>query len=82
MQKPSWVHPPSSYKSNSSSSLVVAFEDPDGESSKALLVVRFLYALGTRATVKKWKQKAATRKQAPAKITDISVSEHELITLP
>jgi hypothetical protein len=27
-QKPSWVHPPSSYKANSSSSLVVAFEDP------------------------------------------------------
>jgi hypothetical protein len=57
-QKPSWVHPPSSYKANSSSSLVVAFEDPDGERVKALLAAQFLYALGTRATVKKWKQKA------------------------
>jgi len=59
-QKPSWVHPPSSYKANSSSSLVVAFKDPDGERLKSMLVACFLYALGTRATVKKWKQKAPT----------------------
>ena len=39
-QKPSWVRPPSSYKADSSSSLVVAFEDPDGERLKSMLAVR------------------------------------------
>jgi hypothetical protein len=57
MQKPSWVKPPSSYKADSTSSLVVAFKDPDGERLKSLLVAWHLYAHGTRATVKKWKQR-------------------------
>ena len=51
----SWVHPPSSYKQDAVSSLSVAFEDPDGTKSKALLAERHLYLFGTRATVKKWK---------------------------
>ena len=55
MQKPSWVRPPSSYEPDAVSSLSVAFEDPDGSKSKALLAERHLYAFGTRATVKKWK---------------------------
>ena len=55
MQKPSWVHPPSSYKQDAVSSLSVAFEDPDGTKSKALLAECHLYLFGTRATVKKWK---------------------------
>jgi hypothetical protein len=79
-QKPSWVHPPSSYKANSSSSLVVAFEDPDGERLKSMLAARFIYALGTRATVKKWKQKAPTRKQAPPNISDLCATEWDFET--
>ena len=55
MQKPSWVRPPSSYEPDAVSSLSVAFEDPDGSKSKALLAECHLYAFGTRATVKKWK---------------------------
>jgi hypothetical protein len=56
-QKPSWVCPPSSYSVRSSSSLVVAFEDPDGGKAKALLAERYLYAFGTRVSVKRWKQR-------------------------
>ena len=55
MQKPSWVHPPTSYKPGSASSLSVAFEDPDGSKLKMLLAERYMYALGNRATVLKWK---------------------------
>ena len=55
-QKPSWVHPPSSYTPGAIFSLSVAFEDPDGSKLKVLLVERYLYIYGNRASVKKWKQ--------------------------
>ena len=61
MQKPSWVRPPSSYKQDAASSLSVAFEDPDGSKSKALLAERHLYIFGTRATVKKWKYRQTNK---------------------
>jgi len=61
MQKPSWVRPPPSYKAGSSS-LVFAFEDPDGSRLKSLLTARYLYAFGTRSTVKKWKQRTTKHK--------------------
>ena len=63
-QKPSWVRPPNSYQAGSSSSLVVTFKDPDGEALRSLLTARYLYALGTRATIKKWKQRAHTQKKS------------------
>jgi hypothetical protein len=62
MQKPSWVHSPPFYIADSSSSLIVAFEDPDGSRLKSLLAVRHLFAFSTRATVKKWKQRATKHK--------------------
>ncbi len=62
MQKPPWVHSPSSYTEGSSSSLVVAFEDPDGQQLKSLLAAWYLFAFGTRTTVKKWKQWATKHK--------------------
>ena len=52
-QKPSWVCLPSSYTEGSSSSLIVAFEDPDRQQLKPLLAARYLFAFGTGATVKK-----------------------------
>ena len=55
IQKPSWVRPPSSYKPGSVSSLSVAFEDPDGSKLRVLLAECYLYALGNRASVLKWK---------------------------
>jgi hypothetical protein len=63
MQKPSWVRAPLSYTAGSSSSLVVAFKDPDGSRLKSLLVARHLFAFSTRATIRKWKQR--TTKQKP-----------------
>ena len=50
-QKPSWVRPPTSYTIGSASSLVVAFEDPDGSKSEALLASRQLFLFGARAKV-------------------------------
>jgi hypothetical protein len=61
-QKPSWVRPPTSYTTGSSSSLVVAFEDPDGCKAKALLADKYLYAFGARATAKRWKQRPSKSK--------------------
>ena len=54
-QKPSWVHPPTSYSPGSVSSLSVAFEDPDGSKLKVLLAEHYLYVFGNRASVIKWK---------------------------
>ncbi|KAH9953514.1 hypothetical protein BC827DRAFT_1273394 [Russula dissimulans] len=48
-RKPSWVCSPSSYQSGSVSSLVVAFEDPDGSTLRSLLQSRHLYIFGTQA---------------------------------
>jgi hypothetical protein len=60
-QKPSWVHPPSTFTPESTrSSLVVAFEDPDGSARRSLLSSKQLYLLGTRAKVTRWKEKPHT----------------------
>ena len=55
-QKPNWVKPPLSYTPSSSSSLVMAFEDPDSNIARVLLEAKHLYAFGTYATLRKWKQ--------------------------
>ena len=51
-QKPSWVCPPSTLKPGTSSSLSIAFEDPDSSQLRALLSNCQLYLFGTRAKVK------------------------------
>jgi hypothetical protein len=56
-QSPSWVRRPSSYSEGSSSSLVIAFEDPDGSQLRSLLAGRSLYAFGQEGLLKRWKQK-------------------------
>ena len=81
-QKPSWVRPPTSYQAGTSSSLVVAFEDPDGENLKSLLAVRYLYALGTRATVKKWKQRTHSRKQTSKNNTPDESDKEDIVETP
>ncbi|KAI0270912.1 hypothetical protein BGY98DRAFT_1100551 [Russula aff. rugulosa BPL654] len=43
-QKPSWVKPPHSLTAGLSSSLIVAFEDPDGSKARTLLGAKYLYA--------------------------------------
>ena len=55
-QKPSWVKPPNMYKADSTSSLVVAFEDPDGKLAQDIISARSLFAFGTCAPVRSWKE--------------------------
>ena len=55
-QKPSWVRPPSTLKPDTYSSLVVAFEDPNGSARRSLLSSKQLYILGARAKVSRWKE--------------------------
>jgi hypothetical protein len=55
-QKPSWVREPTTYKIGDHSSLVVAFEDPDGSQHRSILSSHQLYLLGVRAKVSCWKE--------------------------
>ena len=55
-QLPSWVRPPSSYSPGAYSSLVVAFENPDGSLASGIVTAMWLYLFGVQATVKRWKQ--------------------------
>jgi hypothetical protein len=54
-QKPSWVKPPSTFTISSSSSLIMAFKDPNSIKARALLGAKHLYAFSTCATLRKWK---------------------------
>ena len=45
-QLPSWVCSPSSYLPGSYSSLVVAFEDPDGSIASGIVATKWLYLFG------------------------------------
>ncbi|KAH9174379.1 hypothetical protein EDB89DRAFT_1952586 [Lactarius sanguifluus] len=56
-QRPSWVRNPTSYSDNAVSSLVVAFEDPDGTVARSLLAGKVLFIFGSCATLRKWKQR-------------------------
>jgi len=55
-QLPSWVHRPSLFTPGSSSSLVLAFEDPDGTITPSLIRAHNMYAFGAQCRVKAWKQ--------------------------
>ena len=69
MQKPSWVRPPSTLKRDSQSSLVMAFEDPDGSIRRALLASKHLYVHGTCAKVSCWKESPRTNPKPPTSIS-------------
>ena len=55
-QLPSWVKKPSLYEPNSSSSLVISFEDPNSSSLSSLVAARHLFGFGAQLTVCKWRQ--------------------------
>ena len=57
MQLPSWVRPPRLFQPHSMSSLVMAFEDPDGTIVPSLTRGRQLFAFGACTLLKKWKQR-------------------------
>ncbi|KAH9018987.1 hypothetical protein EDB83DRAFT_2320832 [Lactarius deliciosus] len=54
---PSWVKRPDSYAAGSSSSLVVSFEDPTGDTLRTLLSHKRLFAFGQAGDLRIWKQK-------------------------
>ena len=51
-QLPSWVRAPRLFQPSSSSSLVFAFEDPEGTIAPSLIAARHLFCFGARATVR------------------------------
>ena len=55
-QLPSWVHRPSLFKPRSQSSLVLAFEDPDGMIAPSLICVHYVDAFGAQCWVMAWRQ--------------------------
>jgi hypothetical protein len=69
MQSPSWVHKLDSYSPGSSSSLVLAFEDPNGSALWALLTGQSLYAFGHEGDIKRWKQHPHVKSQGAAATT-------------
>jgi hypothetical protein len=76
-QPPSWVRPPASYTTGSVSSLSLAFEDPDGSKLRALLMERYLYVHGQRATIRKWKQRQPQHKDKASKNTVTHTNDDE-----
>jgi len=72
------VRTPSSYKADSSSSLIVAFENPDGKKLKSLLAVRHLFAFSMWATVKKWKQKTQNSKPLTKNDPELKESDNKV----
>ncbi|KAH8989009.1 hypothetical protein EDB86DRAFT_3201715 [Lactarius hatsudake] len=56
-QPPSWVRAPTSYTPGSVSSVVMAFEDPSGDSLRSLMAERTLFAFGHSGELKRWKAK-------------------------
>ena len=55
-QLPSWVCKPDGYLTNSSSSLVITFENPNSSTLSSLLTQRYLFAFGTQLPIHKWCQ--------------------------
>jgi len=55
-QLPSWVCRPSLFTLGSNSSLVLAFEDPDGMTAPSLICTCNVYAFRAQCQVKAWKQ--------------------------
>ncbi|KAH9168134.1 hypothetical protein EDB89DRAFT_2074262 [Lactarius sanguifluus] len=64
---PSWVRAPATYTPGSTSSVVLTFEDPSGDSLRSLMAERTLFAFGHSGELKRWKAKPCkTGKANPA----------------
>jgi len=74
-QMPSWVRAPSTYLPSAvTSSLVVAFEDPDGSIARNLIKAKSLFAFGAQAVVRKWKYKAPYPKTRLIRMADARIA--------
>jgi len=71
----SWVRAPSTYLPSAvTSSLVVAFEDPDGSIARNLIKAKCLFAFGAQAVVHKWKYKAPHPKACLVHMADAQLA--------
>ena len=66
-QLPSWVRAPRLFQPGSSSSLVFAFEDPDGTIAPSLIAARHLFCFRARAMVRRWRQPPPSHRSWVAK---------------
>ena len=66
-QLPLWVQAPRLFQPGSSSSLVFAFEDPDGSIAPSLIAVRHLFCFGACVTVRRWHQPPPSHRSQMAK---------------
>jgi len=74
-QMPSWVRAPSTYLPSAvTSSLVVAFEDPDGSIARNLIKAKSLFVFGAQAVVRKWKYKAPHPKTRLIRMADARIA--------
>jgi len=75
-QMPSWVRAPGTYASSNKdkSSLIVAFEDPDGSLVRDLIRAKSLFVFGAQATVRKWKYKAPHPNTRVKRLADARVA--------
>ena len=66
-QLPSWVRALCLFQPGSSSSLVFAFEDPDGSIAPSLIAARHLFCFGAHVMVRRWRQPPPShRSRVPA----------------
>ena len=72
-QLPSWVRPPRLFQPGLSSSLVVAFEDPDGTIAPSLIATRHFFCFGARVTVRRWRQPPPSKRPRVAVIRQVPV---------
>jgi hypothetical protein len=56
----------------------VAFEDPDSSKLKSLLAGRHLFAFGTRATLRKWKQRTKRKTEDSPQPTESEDEETDV----
>jgi len=74
-QMPSWVQAPSTYLPSAvTSSLVVAFKDPDGSITRNLIKAKSLFVFGAQAIVRKWKYKAPHPKTRLIRMADAQIA--------
>ena len=66
-QLPSWVRAPRLFQPGSSSSLVFAFEDPDGTIAPSLIAARHLFCFGACIMVRRWRQPPPSHRSQAAK---------------
>ena len=70
-QLPSWVRPLYLFQPRSSSSLVIAFEDPDSTIAPSLIAARHFFCFGACIMVRHWRQPPLSKRPCAAVIRQV-----------